>query len=226
MMAANADDNLQLPHVTVYGTATAEVIPDQMIWSLKAKNQGLVLENVAKEHMKIVKDLLRLLRDNKVNEKTIQTSRMEFGENWEYRSSTRVREGYFASTQISFKITDLDLYSKLWLEMAKMPAASVENVAFDHTKRIDYQNETRQRAILAAREKAVLMAKAVGAEIGEALLVEEDLSIETPWLVNSVNNNLRALPDGEPARAEGVAPGTIPIRIRVRAAFRLLANPK
>jgi hypothetical protein len=70
------------------------------------------------------------------------------------------------------------------------------------------------------------MAKAAGAEIGEALLVEEDLSIETPWLVNSVNNNLRALPDGEQARAEGVAPGTIPIRIRVRAAFRLLANPK
>src|SRR6266481_4837507 len=45
-------DEIQLPHITVYGTATTEVVPDQMIWSVKVQNKGAVLETVASDHTK------------------------------------------------------------------------------------------------------------------------------------------------------------------------------
>src|SRR5262245_61715875 len=143
-------DEVPPPHITVFGTATTDVVPDEMIWSLRAENKGPALESLASEHMKVVQTALDFLKKSKVDEKTIQSSRMEFGENWEYRSSSRMREGYVASTEIVFKITNLELYKTLWLGLAKMSSISVQAVTYDHTKRIDYQNQTRQKAILAA----------------------------------------------------------------------------
>lgn len=222
-------DETQLPHITVFGTAKTDVVPDQMIWSLKVENKGFELGSVASDHTKMVEAVLGFLKGLKVEEKTIQTSRMEFGENWEFKSSSRVREGYVASTAISFKITDFELYKRLWIGLAKIPSVTVEDVAYDHTKRIEYQNETRRKAILAAKDKAASLAEAVGSEIGEPLLIEEDLSVSEGWQASRANaalNNLRAL-GGEPSeRSDGLAPGTIPITARVKAAFRLIPKQK
>lgn len=224
-MATAFADDLQPPHVTVYGTAVTEVIPDEMHWSVKVLNKGPALDSVASEHTRIVQTAMQLLKDAGVEGKTIQTSSMEFGENWEYKNSERAQNGYFALTVISFKLTDFGLYNKLWLGLAKLPSVSVENVAYDHTKRIDFQNETRRKAVMAAREKAEALASALGSAIGEPLLIEEQV-VENNWAANSAMNNLRQVSDEEVAGAEGVAPGKIPIRTRVRASFRLMTNQK
>lgn len=213
------------PHVTVYGTATTEVVPDQMVWSLKIENRGQKLDAVAGEHPKIVQAVLTLLKDSKVDEKTIQTSRMEFGEHWEYKFQERVHNGYFAMTSVSFKITDFELYKKLWLGLAELPSVTVEPVTFDHTKRIAYQNETRQHAIQAAKEKAAALARAIGSEIGEPLFIEEE-TVESFWGGNLAANNLRTVNSEDQESGNGLARGTIPIKTRVRASFRLISNPK
>ena len=217
---------LQLPHVTVYGTATTEVVPDQLHWAIRVKIQGPELEDVAKQHAKAVESVLVLLQSLKIDKSAIQTSQMEFGENWEYRSSSRVRAGYISSTAISFKILDLDLYTKIWLALAKMSSVSVENVTYDHSKRIQYQNQTREKAVVAAQEKAGAMAKALGASIGEPLFVEEDLVTEMPWSGNAVNNLRAVAGEGQQDQAESLSPGTIPVKVRVRASFRLVSNQK
>jgi uncharacterized protein YggE len=225
MISAGFAQETQPPHVTVYGTATTEVAPDQMVWSLKIENHGLKLDVIAAEHPKIVQAVLSLLKDSKVDEKTIQTSRMEFGERWEYKFQERVRDGYFAMTSVSFKITNFELYKKLWLGLAELPSVTVEPVTFDHTKRIAYQNETRQHAIQAAKEKAAALAKAIGSEIGEPLFIEEE-TIESFWGGNMASNNLRTVETEGTQSGDALAPGTIPIKTRVRASFRLISNPK
>ncbi|MDB6064484.1 MAG: hypothetical protein JWR26_692 [Pedosphaera sp.] len=220
-------EEITLPHVTVYGTATTEVVPDQMVWSLKIENKGAALDGVARDHSKVVESVLKFLRDAKVDDKAIQTSQMEFGENWEYLSSSRVKAGYYAATSVSFKITDLNLYQTLWFGLSKMPQVSVAAVTYDHTRRIQYQNETRQKAVQAAKEKAASMARALGSEISEPLLVEEDIALESPWSGNNaMYNNVRVSQNDGGAQIESVAPGTIPIKTRVRAAFRLVTSQK
>ena len=222
-------DEIQLPHITVYGTAMTEVVPDEMIWSVEVKNKSMGLEAAATEHGKTVQAVLSLLKESKVDEKTIQTSQMEFGENQEYTSSSWVKSGYFAKTEISFKVTNLDLYKKLWVGLAKISGVSVQSVAYDHSKRIDYRNETRQKALKAAQEKASAMAKVLGSEIGEPLLVEEDLSVSEGWQGNYANNtinNLRTVDNGNTREVTQLSLGTIPIQARVKVSFRLLAVPK
>ena len=222
-------DEIQLPHITVYGTAMTEVVPDEMIWSVEVKNKSMGLEAAATEHGKTVQAVLSLLKESKVDEKTIQTSQMEFGENQEYTSSSWVKSGYFAKTEISFKATNFDLYKKLWVGLAKISGVSVQSVAYDHSKRIDYRNETRQKALKAAQEKASAMAKVLGSEIGEPLLVEEDLSVSEGWQGNYANNtinNLRTVDNGNTREVTQLSLGTIPIQARVKVSFRLLAVPK
>jgi hypothetical protein len=221
--AALAEDK-EPPHVTVFGTATTEVVPDQMLWSVRVQTRGLKLDAVAQEHDKNVQNVLLLLKNSKLAETNIQTAQMQFGENWEFRAGERFRNGYIATTSISFKLNDFDLYKKLWLGLAEMPSVSVESVNFDHTKRIEYQDETREKAIKAAKEKANALARAIGSEIGEPLFIEEEQDeIIRPMMFN----NLRMAAAGA-AQEEGesVAPGTIPIKVRVHASFRLLTNPK
>jgi uncharacterized protein YggE len=215
------------PHISVYGTATTEVTPDQMIWSVRVENKGPALEAVAENHNKSVQDVLQLLKSAGVEGKTLQTARMEFGENWEYKESTgRIKEGYFAATQVSFKLTNFDLYNKLWFGLAKIPNVSVQGVFFDHTRRIDFQNETRQKAVVTARDKAAMLARALGATLGEALSVEEQNAEVMPAARNNLIMNSIAATADDSEQAQALAPGTIPITTRVQATFRLVSKPK
>jgi hypothetical protein len=60
VFAAAADN--PLPHVSVSGTATTEVVPDQMVWHLTIKNTGSKLPSVAEQQTrsKLVPAILSL----------------------------------------------------------------------------------------------------------------------------------------------------------------------
>jgi len=222
-------DDIQLPHISVFGTAVIEVVPDEMVWSVAVRNQNAKLEGVAEEHAKVVASVLSLLKELKVDEKKLQTSRMEFGENREYIADSWVKSGYFARTDVSFKLTDFSQYQPLWTGLARIAGVSIENVSYDNTKRIEHRREARRKALDAAREKATEMVKVLGSEIGEPLLVEEDLSVSEGWQGNraaQAMNNLRTVEDAEPREDTQLALGTIPIRARVKVSFRLVAAQK
>jgi len=215
----------ELPGVTVFGTATTQVTPDQMVWRLVAENTGPKLPSVAEFHTKLVQQVLRFLREHGIKDSALQTSDMEFGDNWVTQYSSRVKEGYVARTQISFRTSDLATYKPLWLGLAAVSGVTVEGVDYDHSKRIAFQNETRQKAILAAKEKAVSLAKALGSEIAEPQRIEEDLSVNEEWCTatNPFSNSVSTVKD-RGSEQEALAPGKIPIRIRVKVTFRLVTH--
>jgi uncharacterized protein len=227
-VAARSAD-VELPHITVYGTATTQVVPDQMLWSLTVRNQGSTLPTVAEQHATIVRQVRAFLRDAGIKEADVQMANMEFGENWEYRSSSRVMEGYFASTVVTFRTADLKAYKHLWIGLAGIPGVTVDRVAYDHSKRIGFQNETRRNALLKAKEKALDLAKTLGSEIGEPLLIEEDLWASEGWSASNPASNLvlnNVANQNSDAAKTDVAPGRIPIRMRVKVSFRLITHSK
>jgi len=215
----------QAPHVTVYGTATREVVPNQMVWHMTVRNTNSSAEAAAKEHARSVSALLALLKHEKIEPKAIQTSRMMLGENLVQRNQSMVKDGYYASTDISFTDGDFDNYAALWIGLSSQKHATINSVTFDHTERIRLQNETRTEAVLAAKHKAETMAATVGAAIGDPLLIEEELGTSVGWGdsrsrgFHPSNVVLPAQETGD-TRAQ-LAPGSIPIRIRIKAVFEL-----
>ena len=215
-------NDIELPHVTVFGTATTSVAPDKLIWQLNIHNKGLELEQVASEHLALSSKVLNFLEKSGIEPKYIQTSGMQFGENREYIDQTWVKEGYFASTDIVFELVDLEKYQALWIGLSKFPHTSVNNVSYDHSDRIRFQNESREKAVLAAKEKANALAGAMGTRIGAPLLIEEDLSVSEGWRYGQVTNNLRVSSGSEAGTGTGLSAGKIDIQTRVKVAFQLI----
>jgi len=218
----------EVPHVVAYGSATIDVVPDQMVWSLKLENKGKLLEEVAERHVLIVQSVLDFLRESGIEKTDVQSSDMEFGDNWEYRKDVRVKVGYSAASTQTFTVKDTEKYKSLWLGLAKIDGVSVDKVGYDHSQRIAYQNESRQKALLAAKEKAEAMAKVLGAQIGEPLAIEErDAGAGYMRSDRPVMNYIRLQePPGVTYASEGLAAGKFPIWTRVEVTFRLIAAGK
>ena len=221
-----ADDG-DPPRVTVFGTATTEVAPDIMNWRLQVQNTAAEVTEVAKVNAESVKAVLAFLKKQELPEDSIQTSGMEFGENWVYKNRERVKEGFVASTDISFKLTDFDNYKDLWIGIPRLANVSLTGVSLDTSKRIEHRNATRKKALLAAREKAKALAETLGSSIGKPLYIEE--VVDTYRALGSNSNfvmaNDRGL-DGDASAVESLAPGRIPITMRVKVSFLLESTDK
>jgi hypothetical protein len=220
--ARAADDSLAIPHIVVTGTAVTQVPPNEMKWRLQIETKGPEVEAVAKEHLQNVASLLQFLRSQDIAERELQSSRMQLRENWEYRVSSRMRDGYIASTDVVFTSKKLDAYGALWISIAQQKNVSVTGVEFETSDRIRLQEETRLDALRAARTKAEKMAAELGARLGETLTIEE---IEPEWFNPAANRANLATNSGNSAgQNEDIAIGTIAIRQKVRIVFRLISK--
>ncbi len=222
IFAAAADLELGTPHVAVYGTAEIKVTPNQMHWSLNVNTKNESLPTAAKNHTATVKQTLAFLKSLKIDEEKLQTSRMQFGEEWKNVNRERVKVGYFASTDITFTITDLDLYEKLWFGLAGMEGVSIQSTYYSHTDRIKYQNESRKKAVLAARQKAEELAQALGTQIIDPLKIEE---ISAPSFNGPLYANKAVAYDGMGGDEGGsLALGQITISTKVKVYFKLMSR--
>ena len=215
--------DFEVPHVSVVGTFAVKVTPDQMIWSIKVLNKGLVLEEVAANHSERVEDAIQFLTSNGVVKTSIQTSQMTFSENWEYKNRERVKEGYFASTHIKFTLSEFNKYKTLWMGLAAIDDLSVEGVDYDHSESISFRNEAREKALLAAKDKAVALATTLDSVIGPVLSIEElagqGSSANT---LNGINANINVVSSiAYPSDFTGLELGQISIQASVLAVFSM-----
>lgn len=219
-------EEIDAPHIAVYGTATIQATPNQMKWLLNVRNINPTSAGVAEVHGVTVAKVLDFLKLNKIAEETIQTSRMQLSENsiWNPSIQKSVQDGYAASTDVQFTLVEFAGYSSIWMGLSTISGVRVTNVLLDHSDRIKFQNEARAQAVLAARDKAKAIAGTLGAKIGQPLIVEEDLSATEGYQLQTTNIllNSEVRLSGSSAGGDQVAPGTIPIRARVKATFRLL----
>ena len=218
--AAKAED-IELPHVTVFGTAVKKVVPDKMLWNVQIMSKDQLLEDVTKKHIAVVGKVTDFLNGEGTKD-DLQTSRMEFGENWSYRNGSRLKEGYFARTFVTFTMTDFTKYKKIWLGLAAINDVSVQDVSYDHTDRINIQNETRVRSLQEAKNKAKTLAESIGSMIAEPVVIEEEWAGD-----DAVMNNARTMAANFEGQGDSPAsPGLISIRTRVKASFRLITPDK
>jgi uncharacterized protein len=209
------------PHVTVYGTATRQVTPDEMVWSLKVDNKGSDIAELAKQHSRIVLSALSFVGKTGVAKEDMQTSMMQFGENWEHQNGRRIQDGFFASSRVTFKLTDFTKYQQLWTGLSKIKNMSIQNIGYGYSKRIEVQDKTRIEALLAGQKKAHAMANALNAAIGAPLVIEDDQAFSEPRGPNLMMASEAAYRSGSQDTA-GFALGKILIKSNVKLVYQLI----
>ncbi len=209
----------KLPHVTVNGTAITEAKPDILRWTLTVTNTDAAIGMVADTHTQYAAAVLRFLGDRGIRPEDMQTSGMRFSENREFREHTWVKNGYIATTMISFTMKDVSGYREAWLGLAGLKGVAVERVDWDVSNRIALQNSSRIEAVKKAKAKAEELTAALGAHVAEPLSIEE--IVENPWVQSTTNSiSVSAAASGD--AGEALAPGTVPIRTRVSVSFRIV----
>ena len=212
-------EHFQQPHITVYGTATTEVVPNFMRWRLYLRTNGKTASQAADAHDQNVSAVIAFLRQQKIAEKKIQTSQLQLAEDWEYSGGQRVQKGYYAATVLSFESPSLENYPSLWKGLSQLPSVSIEGVMFDVSNRIQIQKNTRIQALLAAKKKAERLASALETRLGQPLLIEEETSrrdvIRTPIAYSAQSRAAET-------EKQSLSPGTLSIQMRIKAVFHLL----
>ena len=207
-----------VPHISVSGTAKIEVAPDILHWTVLVSTTGGNTEDVAQRQDASASTALGTIREIGIKSEDIQTSFTQLAENWVYRNQSHVMDGYKASTMITFRCLNLDLYRKLWLSLAKIPGVSIRSADWDTSKRILLQGEARATALKSAKEKADTMATTAGVSLLEPISITE-VQDETGLLYRANAAPAWGVrPDGS---EDSSSPGTIEVSARVEMSFRI-----
>ena len=203
------------PHITVFGIAETEIVPDEIRWILGVKTEGPTTIEVSKRHTAEVSQVLQVLRNLGQKEDSVLTTNMQLMENWSYRNNNREKNGYYGFTEIHFKTNDFSTYVDYWSGLTALPHVSVSSVTFGLSSRTQIEDQMEIKAIKRGREKAVALAAALGVDIGNLLLIEEvDGSTYVP---QTVARTMAMESDGRGV----VSPGKEVVRARVKLVFSL-----
>lgn len=217
--------DIEGPHIVVHGKAKKEVTPDVMEWLLNVRTIGGVMENVARDHEKAMSRAIEFLNHSGVKEESIKSSQPSFEEDWKYQPAARVRAGFAATSDVYFQLKDTSKHQALWLGLSRLDGVTVRRVSFELSQTALYQSEARQEALRNAKERAISMAEALGAKVGEPLLIE-DLSDkpsrkEPRDYMPLKGERVDLMPDPEITN-RSLVPGKIAIEVDVKVAFRLI----
>lgn len=204
------------PHVSVAGTAMQEVKPDVTRWSISVNTEGKQTESVAQEQTVRLQKLLAFLEAQQIDKNKIKTESMRLDEQWNYHNGKRSKQGYIASSTLTFE-SDITSYQTLWSGLSELDGIQINGSSFELSKRIDIENQVRTEALLAAKQKASSMAKALGASIGKPIYIE-DLNWGDDVIQPMAEMRMKTMSS---AQQDMVSPGSLEIRMRVKVLFEL-----
>jgi len=146
---------------------------------------------------------------------------MQFGENWVYQKGHRIKDGYYASTDVEFILADFDMYVDHWTKLADFQNLTVRTASFSLKDAQKYRDKIRSKAIANAKDKAQNMAAVLGAEIGQVLAVTEQSGSGREPVVYARGLQSASLEAGG-GGGQAAAPGEIQIEAYVRVVFALV----
>ncbi len=172
---------------TVSEEGKVVAIPDVAMFSFNVTTQGgMDVSSLQEENTEKMNKAIEFLKDNDVEDKDIKTlsyniePRYEYVNNGQFISYPRTdREivGYTVTQTVSVKARDFSKTGELLSGVVNNGANSVSSLSFDIDDKEAYEQEARAKAILAAKEKAKIIAGTGKFKIGRLISVQEYSSV-------------------------------------------------
>ena len=190
--SAQADGSAQegASEVTVSASATVTQVPDKASISFGITSQDESAEQAQNKNAKAVSDVIAVLTDRGIAEKSIRTEYYSLYPQYDYSYSVPQLTGYTVTTTMSVHDQDLDQLGEV---MSACVAAGITNVDSMNLMCSGYDEAYAQaldKAVEASRAKAETLAQAAGKTLGEVVNVTEgwqDTSARYGSLNASVN---------------------------------------
>jgi len=197
--------------VTVTGEATVAVAPDTAMIRLGVSTQEKTAREASEANAKQMTAVLAAIKDTGVADRDIQTSRLSLQPQYDPNKSGTARlTGFQASNQVTVRIRDIDKLPTVLDRAITAGANEMSGIEFVVSEQSKLLDQARDDAIVDARRKADLYAKAAGAKLGRVVSITEEGSAPPPRPIQALR-----------AGAVPIAPGEQTLRAIVTVSYEL-----
>jgi uncharacterized protein YggE len=216
--------------VNVSGTAIVNVPPDRALIHLGVESNGETPTAVEAANGIAIQRVIKALESLGIASKDIVTDRYIIDPVYNSYDSLYIK-GYRIDNVVAVTLRDVDVISQVIVKTLESGANQVINVELYTSELRKYRDQAREMAMIAAREKAEMLADAAGANVGCILNINENTwsyyngwwsrSNRDLWTQNVVQN---VTPNGAAMNSSEDGPvslGQISIRAEVGATFEL-----
>jgi len=202
--------------VTVVGSATLKVVPDEMRWTVAININDATLAAAKGRHDDSLSGALKFIKSLGSAVKDLQTGGIHIDKNnFAPLSSPAAEKPFTCSTQFTFTLTDFDKYGPMADALAKLDGVQVQSVDYASSKQDATAREALKQALANAHDKASDLAVSTGCYIDKPLEILEG-SGDGPRPM-AMSFMARSAPAGTPA----AVPGQIEISATVTATYDL-----
>ena len=203
-----------LRKVTVIGSATIKVAPDEMHWIVQVTVSDATLAKAKARHDESLAGALKFLKSLPTGIKDLQTGGIRFDKNLYPGDNPDARKNPFScSTQLTFTLTDFDRYGPICDGLAKFDGVEIQSVNYASSKEEETKREALKQALLNAHDKASDLATTAACYIDKPLEIDEGTPDNGPRPV------MRMMAASVPGGTPGAVPGQIEISAAVTATY-------
>jgi len=159
--------------VTVIGTATIKVIPDQMLWSIQISVNDATLAAAKARHDASLTAAVTYLKSLGDAIKDLKTGGIRFDKQTYFPPNEDRSKPFTCSTQITFTLVDFDKYGSICDELAKFDGAQVQGVEYAYSKQSDVRRDALKQALTNAADKAGDLAGTANCTLSGPLDIQE-----------------------------------------------------
>jgi uncharacterized protein len=200
--------------VTTNGTGETVAAPDTAEMYFGATVQSDDAKDALSRANESAQAITAAVKDAGVASEDIQTANVSVYPEQNYDGPTPVITGYRASIQVRVKVRDIEQIGEVIGAASDAGANEIGGPSFMLEEDADATNEAIELAIEDARNRAKVMAKAAGKQLGEIISVSET-GATTPFYRGAVAESMDA------ASAVAIEPGQLDISTTVTVVFEL-----
>ncbi len=210
--------------VQVSGSATVEVVPDEVFIRLGIQTKDSTAELAQSKVATTSQNVIKAMKALGVSDKKL-TSDFYYAQPTYDNYETKNITGFVVNYALGVVITDSRKANDVIAAAFKAGANEVQAVEFRTSQLRKYRDEARVAAMTAAAEKAQLLAKAGGAQVGCTLKIDEvSAGGAVPFYSNRLaqNASLNATGNAQGDSSElPISLGTIPVKAEVIVNYSL-----
>lgn len=168
--------------IAVTGQGEVRAEPDRATVMLGVEARKPKLDDARAEVAKTVEAVLKLTRDLKIDPKLVRSTRINVQPeyNWDQNARERNLIGYYVSRQVEVELRDLDKLGQLLERSTDLGVNQLGDPRLDSSKRQELVREALAKAVVDARQSAEVIAKAAGAKIGAARMINANTEFNPP----------------------------------------------
>ncbi len=216
--------------ITVTGQAEVRVPPDEVVFRLEVEFTDKDLLLAKNKTDESIKQVFAIARNHKISQDDVQTSYISVEPKYntdelDYEQRRRVKKefvGYEVSKTTVVRLREIGRFDELLSDFLKAGVSKIGNLEFRDSQIRKHKDQARAMAIKAAQEKAILLTRVIGQNIGPAFTISEGGGARG-YSTSNLSQNVTSVISGDLSSSEGGAfsPGLISITAEVVVSFKL-----